>query len=387
MTGPGNTEEVEEPVVYLRSLQLGGKPIPGYDVLGMAKYCDTYLKAPRLPSVSSLMRTFGDPIPCLRRALARGDLKYVQMNLRDATCWRNRVCPSGTPSLTDWNDIKRLAQQVNKVAVDFPGTEFYISPYLEHDFKDAKTIQKACQVSLAACPTCKCVNEPFSGTKNTGYPLELHGTKVKAWSVSGDGASMFDGDNIKNDGNNFQHRLAGTDFIYAWWNEINLRCTGEKSFTPINKRTARPEGWQFQMASKILTTQEDPIPAVPAQCRTVRHVEARRGEINKVTAERYCNGQVGENDSRGNKPLLIIRKGGKRGDKLKVLRPDGREVGCFAYYGTFTTPGTHRWYMGNCSGENGWQLYKELGQEWGYATLGGGACLRFNAIRREGVYR
>lgn len=359
----------------------------GYDVLGLAKYCDRYLAAPRLPKVSTLLRTFGDPLPCIDKALARGGLTDVQYNLRDATCWRNKVCPPGTPSLTDWNDMKKLAAQVNKRAVAYPQVTHWISPYLEHDFKDANVIKKACSVSLSACPTCKCVNEPFSGTKNTPFPLELHGTKVTAWSVSGDGASMFDGDNIRNDGNSFQHRTSGTAQTYGWWNALNLRCQGEKTFTPIEKRTARPTEDHFRQAHKILTTEEDAVPAAPARCRSVRVVDGAKGEILKPNAEKYCNGQPGENDPRGDRPLLIIRKGGKRGDRLKILAPSGKDVGCFAYYGTYETPGTHRWYVGNCSGEKPYELYTELGQEWGFVELGGGQCLRINALRRMGVYR
>lgn len=357
----------------------------GYDVLALAKYCDRYLNAPRLPKVSTLLRTFGDPLPCIDKALARGGITDVQYNLRDATCWRNKVCPRGTPSLTDWNDMRRLASQVNRRAVAHPEVQHWISPYLEHDFKDANVIKRACEVSLSACPTCKCVNEPFSGTKNTPFPLELHGTKVTAWSVSGDGASMFDGDNIRDDGNNFQHRTSGTTQTYGWWNALNLRCQGEKTFTPIERRTARPTDDHFKQAYKTLTTEEDPIPSAPARCKSVRTVS--KPEILKPNAEKYCNGQPGENDSRGDKPLLIIKKGGKRGDKIRVYNSNGKDVGCFAYYGTYETPGTHRWYVGNCSGQKPYELYKALQNEWGFVDLGKGQCLRINALRRMGTYR
>lgn len=357
-------------------------PIPGYDVLGLAKYCDRYLAAPRLPAVSVLERSFGDPKPCLQKAASRNYLTDIQVNLRDATCWRNKNCPSGTPSLTDWKDIKKLATGVNnQLASKFPAVQVWISPYLEHDFKDAKIIKKACEVSLAACPTCKCVNEPYSGTKNTGFPLELHNTKVTAWSVSGDGASMFDGDNIKNDGNNFQHRLAGDKFIFGWWNALNLRCQGEEHAPPINQRTARPTEDHFKQAYQTLIQPEDNIPPAPGICKTIRKLQGK--EIYKPNAEKYCNGQSNEGDVRGDKPLLII---GKKGDKAKVYNSAGKEVGCFKYYGTFEG-GLHRWYMGNCSGEKPYELYKELGNEWGFVHFGGGNCLLFNSIRRGGVYR
>jgi hypothetical protein len=233
------------------------------------------------------------------------------------------------------------------------------------------------------------VNEPFSGTRQTGFDLELHGTTKAAsatW-VSGDGASIFDGDNIKNDGNDFQHRTSGKKGTAAWWNAINLRCQGEKNFTPVNKRTERPTLDQFQQAHKILTTEEDPVPAAPGICKTVRLVDGKKGEILKTNAEKYCNGQQGESDPRGDKPLLIIKKSGKRGDKIRIYSSGGKEVGCFGYFGTFETPGTHRWYVGSCSKQKPYELYKSLGSEWGFVHLGGGNCIRINALRRMGKYR
>jgi hypothetical protein len=124
-------------------------------------------------------------------------------------------------------------------------------------------------------------------------------------------------------------------------------------------------------------------PNPPPQCRSVRELSG--GEIGKPNAEAYCNGVA--NDGRGNKPLLILKKSGQRGDKLKILNPAGKEVGCFGYYGPYDKPGLHRWYVGKCSDQKPYQLYKQLGGEWGFATLGGGACLRFNSIRRTGTYR
>ncbi len=357
----------------------------GYDVLGLAKFCDRYLQAPRLEHVSTLARTFGDPYPCLQKAANRGGLKSIQVNLRDATCFRNKVCPPGTPSLTDWKDIKKLASELNnKIAIQYPHIKTYVSPYLEHDFKDANIIKKACDVALQACPTCTCINEPFSGTRNTGHILELHNTKVTAPMVSGDGASMFDGDNIKNDGNKFQHRDAGSIITYGWWNALNLRCQGEKNFTPIHQRTERPTEDQFQQAYKILTTEEDKIPDAPKYCKSLRKVEGK--EIYKPNAEKYCNGAPNENDPRGDRPLLIIKKGGKFNQKMRVLNSAGKEVGCFAYYGTFES-GLHRWYVGSCSKQKPYELYQALGNEWGFADLGNGNCLVFNSLRRMGVYR
>ena len=71
---------------------------------------------------------------------------------------------------------------------------------------------------------------------------------------------------------------------------------------------------------------------------------------------------------------------------MPIYSSQGEEVGCFKYYGSFEG-GLHRWYVGNCSGEKPFELYKELGNEWGFAHSGGGNCILFNSLRRMGVYR
>ena len=364
----------------------------GYDVLALAKYCPTYLSAPHLPAVSTLMDTFGNPLPCIIQKLDKRPLDLVQIDLRDATCFRNRVCPPGTPSLTDWGYLELQASKVNKLAIKYPSTIFFASPWLEHDIKDDKLVKKACEVISKGCPTCRCINSPFTGARPAGIPLELHGTKVDNYfAISGDGATIFDADNIKDDGNNFQHRLAGNNQMYGWWWDGNLRCSGEDKFVMPSKRTNMPKKWQFRMVHKLLTTPEDAYPATPSKCRSVREVKAP--EIVKVTAEQYCNGVP--SDPRGDKPLLIIKH--NKGGKLNVLNSKGASAGCFNYYKsasgseaehTYEKKGLYRYYMGSCIKQTPWKLYNKLGKnEWGFAELGGGKCLRFNSIRRQGTYR
>ncbi len=362
---------------------LKAEPILGYDALGLAMYCKTYLASPSLPAISTLMNTFGDPLPCLDKALARGTLRVVQVDLIDATCWRNKNCPAGVPKPDDTRVIKARAQKVSKLAVKYPSVEFWVSPALEHDVKDKKKVEKMMAAAQAGCPTCKVINSPYSGARLS--PLELHGTKVKAFSVSGDGASSFDADNIRSDSNNFEHRQAGSYTTYLWWNELNGRVTGEHgSPPPPTKRTCWPTKAMFTQAYRV-AQEEAPVPPAPALCTSVVNVNGRKGEIFKPNAEAYS--PCPHPDKRGNKPLLIIAKKGKRGDKIKVYSSAGKEVGCFAYYGVYDKGPLHRWYMGDCSGHNPAKLYDEQGGEWGYTHLGKGKCLLTNSVRRLGTYR
>lgn len=360
--------------------------IPGYDVLGVARYCKTFLQSPKLPAMSVLLNTFGDPMPCVEKRIALGDLKLVQVDIRDATCFRNKVCPPGTPALDDWKVMREGAKRVNAYAEKYKNIEWWVSPWLEHDIKDYETVRKGFQVVANACPRCKLINSPVSGVKPPEFKVELHGTKVRSFSVSGDGASIFDGDNLRSDGNGFQHRTAGEYTTFAWFNEMNLRCTGEHGFVPPMQRTTKPTLALFTQAYLVMQ-KEQAFPAIPKQCKSFRDILPGK-EINKPNAEAYCNGQPNESDSRGNRQLLILRKPGKKGDRLNVINPSGKKVGTFCYYGTFDQlPQTHRWYIGNCSGQNPVELYNALNGEWGYVEMGGGNCLRFNAIRRQGVYR
>lgn len=360
--------------------------IQGYDVLGVARYCDQFLKAPQLPAMSVLLNTFGNPLPCIEKRIAKGGLRAVQVDLIDATCWRNNKCPKGAAQPTDLKEITRRAQTVNKLAVKYPNIEWWVSPALEHDVKNEQTVIKMLEAVTKGCKTCKPINSPYSGVKTKKYPLELHNTKVSAFSVSSDGSSAFDGDNLPRsvDNSDFEHRIAGSYTTYLWINELNLRCSGEKNFVPPLSRTNRPTSDLFNQLYQ-LSKPSDRMPPPPSVCKQT--TSFKRGEIYKTNAEAYCNGQVEQGDKRGNKPLLILQKGGKRGDKLKVLNPDGREVASFCYYGAFEG-NTHRWYMGNCSGQSSYQLYTQMGnREWAFVQLENGVCLPINVIRRMGTYR
>lgn len=358
--------------------------IQGYDVLGVAKYCKRFLAAPELPAMSTLLNTFGDPIPCIRKRAARGNLKLVQVDLIDATCWRNGVCPPGVPRPDDLRVIRKRAATIQRLAEEFPAVEWWVSPALEHDVKNPATVKKMMEAAQAGCPKCKVINSPFTGAKPEGYKVELHGTKVKAFAISADGASSFDADNIRTDGNQFQHRISGEYKTFLWWNELNLRCSGEKTFTPPLTRTEKPTMDQFIQAHAIAQPEPEIPGIVPPTCQIVDTLKAP--EIYKPNAESYCNGQV--KDARGNKPLLIIKRKGNAGERLKVMAPNGREVGCFKYWGTFQDiPGAHRYYIGDCSGQTPAELMKDFGGEWGYVQTGPGRCLRINAVRRLGAYR
>lgn len=358
------------------------QPYSGYDVLGVARYCNKFLEAPKLPAMSTLMNTFGDPLPCIERRIQLGGLKVVQVDLIDATCWRNNACPPGVPRPYNLKVIRNRSAKVNALAVAYPDVEFWISPALEQDVKDVNTVKAMLKAAQDGCPSCRIINSPFTGAKPAGYPVELHGTTVTGFSVSADGKSCFDADTLNGDGNDFNFCTSGKYTTFSWAPEFNGRTSGEDRFIPSLQRTCWPTADLFTQAYLTMQPQQ-PIPAAPAQCEMIYTVKAP--EIFKPNAEAYS--PCPHPDKRGNRPLLIINRAGNSGDQLPVINRDGDRVGCFKYYGRYSSGSTHRWYLGNCSGQTPAELYKDFKGEWGFVKLGKNKCLLINSIRRLGSYR
>lgn len=370
-------------VLCMSAITRAEEPIYGYDTLGMAKYCDKVLKAPSLPSLSSLMNTFGNSLNCIEKLAKQNKEKfqYLQMDLIDATCWRNNNCAPGVPKPTDYKIIEARAREV-KVTCDIirqhynPDFECWVSFALEHDVKNCRDVQKAIDASLKGCPTCKAIQSPFSGCVVPNVPVERHGNKVKSFSVSNDGESIFDS-------KSGEYRKNGLKFVYAWFGEMNGRPTGLDHWIPPKQRTCWPTSDLMRQAYLVLQPPELPRSEAPTACKNT--VNVKEPEILKTNAEAY--NPCPHPDPRGNKPLWITKLKGKKGDKLDVLSQEGKKIACFKYYGTFSAPGMHRWYMGDCSGQTPVQLFDAANGEWAFIRKPDGNCVRFNTIRRGGVTR
>ena len=193
----------------------------GYDVIGLAKYCNRFLKAPPLPAFSTLVQTFGNPYPCIRKRLDRGDIKVVQIDLIDATCHRNKVCAKGIPEPTNLSAIRKRATKARKLALDYPNVQIHLSPGLEHDVRNVRTVRAMCTAVAQGCPECLCVNSPFTGAKPKGLPVESHNPTDDTFSVSTDGISIFDI-------NTERYNTKGKATNYMWFPEMNLRYTGRE---------------------------------------------------------------------------------------------------------------------------------------------------------------
>ncbi len=367
---------------YPPSNPLLAEPIYGYDVLGVAKYCSTFLQAPRLPAMSTLMNTFGNPLPCVEKRAMRGELSDVQIDLIDCTCWRNGTCPPGVPRCDDLKIIEARAREVNVTAGKFPNVTFWASPGLEHDVKDCKRVSLMLQAAQKGCPRCELIQSPFSGCVVPGVPLEKHGNQVKADSVSNDGQSLFDANTFPQPDPKKapDYRTNGKRFVFGWINEFNGRVSGEKGKPPPPmQRTCWPTRDLMREVYLNLMPPEPEQPA-PKTCKSVRSLKEK--EIWKTHAETYS--PCPHPDKRGNKYLLISKY---KDQQMSLIRPDGKEVGCLKYYGSFAEPGYQRHYIGTCSPKTPAQVYDAAGGENLFVKRNNGECLRVNTIRRLGIFR
>lgn len=351
--------------------------IYGYDALGMAMYCQTFLQAPKLPGLSTLLATFGDPLPCVEKRIAQGGLTDVQVDLIDATCWRNGVCPPGAPKPDDLKVIENRSRQVMLLAIGHPQVTFWVSPALEHDVKSPARVRQMMEAALKGCTDkagvshCQLINSPFSGATLPDVPTERHGNSVKSFSVSNDGASLFDS-------NSPQYRLNGTRFVFGWWNRLNLRYTGEKTFTPPLKRTCKPSADSFRQGNLLLQEPQQKPAIKPAKCKSVRDVTAK--EIWKTNSEDFCS-----NDPRSDKAVLITKL---KDNRFSLINSQSKEIGCLKYYGSFSgIPGSYRHYIGTCSGQTPAKLFDAAGGEWLWLKRDNGECILVNSIRRLGSFR
>ena len=220
------------------------EPLLGYDVLAVARYCNTFLKAPPLPAMSTLMVTFGNPIDCINRRIAQGGLRVLQIDLLDATCHRRRLCERKIKPLPNIRQIRHLSAQIRRIAIANPNLEVYISPYLEHDILNRGVLKRAFNAAQAKCPECQLVQSRWRGKRLAGVLEEKHGNRGKGEFVSLDGQNMFfDGVVDKT-----RAKIA----FFLWWHELNLNKYSEE-WTYPSRRKHRPTVGQFRQAVRKAT--------------------------------------------------------------------------------------------------------------------------------------
>jgi len=338
--------------------------LKGLDLLGLAK-----LNAPVIAreidpnsAIGLLDVTFGDPRPNLTRLIQSGKVSAVRVHLGDGTP-SNHQCRGNELSLS------YMASQAKKWAAyssKFATVQWYVNAWLEQGCTDRKLVDGWYAQIKKYWPAAIQVCSQWRGYCPSNTLKEIHGGG-HGDITSNDGVSLFDS-------NSFDFVNSGKVLTLGWTNCMNGRVTGEKGTPPP---PLQRKNWcttnEIRQAVRIMRDPEWK-PAM-AGC-----IDINPPRISKTNAEYYG---LGADDGRGNKPMLILP------DKVsgfKILSPQGKQVGCFKYYGTYATPKLFRYYEGNCSGKTPDQLMDLIGGEWG-KIVAGNKCYNWNSIRRLGVYR
>lgn len=313
-----------------------------------------------------------------------------RVHLLNSTCVTNNNCGNGDKLRGySWGALENeaktngsrlnvmLCQQANRVrnwAAQFPNIEFVISPLLEHHL--SRTAATNVFNNLRACvgPSYRFADSHQQAYADIpGTIREQHGSRAIAPINSLDGNSVEDQNVV-----GYITQNSGAEFTYLWARSYNCRLeTG--NFIQPNLRKECPTADQF-LWYLLLQAPPDPVPAQrPAWCPVARPLIAPA--LWKTAAENYGTGEV-----RSNKPVYINRS---RQAQTSLYASNGILVGYLRFYGSYSTAGYFRSYLGTGSGHTARTLAEKArqvsGSSWIYIQEPG-ACWLVDALRRSPYY-
>lgn len=343
--------------------------LKGYDILGLAKQDIKMIGSTiaKDSAIGVLEGTFGSAIPPLEKLINTGKVIAFRAHLTNGTCFRNRACERGEPPAGDIKALRTRASSYEALHRRHPEVKCYLSPRLEHDEKNKELVNSWIKSIKESAPSCEIVCSAFTGYCPNGVLIEKHGNSSKGDVVSNDGESLYDANTGTYWGN-------GREISLAWIHRFNLRTTGEKTFTPPSKRTAKATKNDMLQINALMEPIA-PIPPTPSFCKSIKQLKAP--ELLKSNSEDYNQG-----NARDNKPVLIIKQ---KASKFVIKSPDGKPVACATYYGPFQN-GLSRYYVGACSNVPNAEVLRRANSEWVYYQSGK-SCYLGNAVRRLGYYR
>lgn len=360
----GPKQYLPTPTVFKKA----SSTIYGLDVLGIAiqdiKIIKNQLKQGM--AIQALEGTFGDAIPPLKECLSTGKLSVWLLHLADGTCIRNNTCRSGAIKYSDYQSLQKRAIAAEKLHQLYPTVRCYLSPFLEHDSKDKNQVNRWFQTIKDFAPSCIPMVSAFTGYKPAGVLVQNHGNTATGAIISNDGENYQD--------SNIDRYKSGASLIaLAWWPRLNGRVSGEKGVPPPPKlRKPKAKKYEVQQAVHTLLNTMSPMPII-AGCPGLKPPQ-----LLKINAEDYDT-----TDPRENKPLLITKENLAKG--WGIWKIGGEKIACANFYGPYSGGG-YRYYVGSCSGESAYDLFKEAGSEW-VLFKNGRTCYTVNIIRRQPTYR
>lgn len=233
----------------------------------------------------------------------------------------------------------------------FPGTQFYISPELEHDLSIQSWHILADYVHTTI-PSGILVNSPDGGVAIDHYLgalFERHGDHPQPDadinSLDGVSASQIDIDAWRN-------RILAAPHIqlaFLWIDLFNCRTD---VFQDPRVRQSCPLPTTFELVRHLIDVMPPPPGFSGTQCHTFRPFADP--DIWKPLSESHPTP-----DPRAQLPVLITKGFGPNAN-VKVIARNGQQVGVLGFYGTYLTQG-YRWYSGFAGGDrnSGYQYQKQ----------------------------
>lgn len=271
--------------------------------------------------------------------------------------WRTHVQYRRDKKLVDIELLKKRAPIWQKVALEFPAVQLFLSHTCEYQFCSQRDVQERVNILKALAPACTPVNNPVKNAPVTDKAITERHTdddSTGATLVSNDGFCSADIDVAAYYKNN-----AFASICFLWAPRFNLREVYEKNEAapPVSQRTAIPEPGYFRTIARLLAAQG----RAPKPTFKLKIVNIKQPFLYKVFAE----DKKGEADPRACKPLTITNS---KAPVLDIVTYTGKKIGEFGYFGTYLG-GTYRHYSGwrgiNLYGADiGTKAFKRSGSEF-----------------------
>lgn len=372
------------------SFILRKRMIKGHDFLGLGcknwNVKDTLAALPNGVAVGCFDNTwpdnFGDPYEKIRAMCKSGKIAAVRVQMYWS--YAHKIVPLDV--------LKKATPRWEKLAKEFPGIMFFLSPSCEYRYRDdgrstvttADLVQRV-DVIRTLAPSCVPVLSPWLAPVIPGVKVEHHGAKAKA--KEGELVS-YDGGGVKAGG--FDEEI-GADvwmmnnhkaLIAFCWSPIYNCAESHNSLKPA-QRTATPSSDYIRAMQRLM----EPKGSAPKKGFTGATRQLKAPELWKNFAE----DMQGAN-SRDNKPLLVV----KASEPVAfVLDNKGKEIAKLSLYdkpGSFEG-GLSRYYSGFGVGSKlyGFEMAQRAlasaGSEWVYVKVGRTVLGPFHPAFRTPYYR
>lgn len=346
--------------------------ILGHDFLGLgSKHWNVKETIAALPNGvavgcfdSTWPNNFGDPLPNIRALCKSG--KVVAVRVQAWWSYEHRIVPLGV--------LKSALPRWEKLAKEFPGIQFFISPSCEYRWKeDGKGVVTAADLSArvalvqSLAPSTIPVLSPWLAPSLPNVITEHHGAKAKAkpgeivsYDGGGSKACGFD-EEIGADKWIAQNKRARILFC---WSPIYNCAEADNTLKP-NQRTATPNGKYIRAMQRLM----EPKGEAPKKQFAGSVSPFNKPNLYKLFAE----DMQGANP-RDNKPLVITKHAGP---SVSLLTSNGREVAKFSLFGSVGSfNGLSRYYSGWSGASNlfGYEIAEKAkqlsGSEWVWIKAG-----------------